>query len=148
MALLHQRHSALSGKAQIELAKTMCDNKQLLKRIENVEPNYKFHEYEADELMHLQYLRTTSEFPQAYDTMPTKREVRQHLNRSAQVIDTRCLGKNSSFTSALQGSSSTQIRSRSSSGSRLNRNPSLNAEDSNRNNRSVRRKSLGGIADV
>lgn len=141
LVLLHQRHSALSGKAQIELAKSMCDNKSLLKRIENVEPNYKFHEYEADELMHLQYLRTTSEFPQAYDKMPTKQEIRQHLVRSANVLESRCQGSvdttlrgsSSEIFASLQGSNTgSRIRSHSSSRSRAD----SSVDENSRNGRS------------
>lgn len=64
------RHSALSGKAQIELAKITSDNKLLLKRIEHVEPTYSFNQFEAEEILHRKHLLVLTDFPNSYATDP------------------------------------------------------------------------------
>jgi hypothetical protein len=64
------RHSALSGKAQIELAKITSDNKLLLKRIEHVEPTYSFNQFEAEEILHRKHLLVLTDFPSSYATDP------------------------------------------------------------------------------
>ena len=64
------RHSALSGKAQIELAKITADNKLLLKRIEHVEPTYSFNQFEAEEVLHRKHLMVLTDFPSQYAVDP------------------------------------------------------------------------------
>ncbi len=84
---LAERHSALSGKAQIELAQITADNKELLKRIENVLPTYSFQQYEAEEILHRRHLRVLSEHPESLpedskDSMVrnlSKKQLKDHL---------------------------------------------------------------------
>lgn len=64
------RRTALSGKAQIELAKITADNKELLKRMENVLPTYSFSQYEAEDVVHKKHLRVLTEFPDQYQADP------------------------------------------------------------------------------
>ena len=81
---LKNRHSALSGKAQIGLAKITSDNKLLLKRIENVEPTYSFNQYEAEEVLHRKHLLVLTEFPNsnAADPQFASSETRKISNKA------------------------------------------------------------------